>query len=225
MTTTIRDILQDLERVRENMLELSDEIWLSIDHNDPAALSEGVEFKRDYNEKMVEFDKLSSDISELVQQYTSIRIGAPIQEPAHENESEQQTNERIICGLDREEAHSIDENFTYKRPYGFVLCGQGFEDVNTWRRMLEQVCKVLNERDPALFNALPSNPDFTSRRGNLSFSTDASQLRVAAEVVPNMFVEVNLSANHMRNLISDLLSAFSLNKSDITIYLRQDRDA
>ena len=30
MTTTIRNILQDLERVREKMLALSDDIWLSI---------------------------------------------------------------------------------------------------------------------------------------------------------------------------------------------------
>ena len=225
MTTTIRDILQDLERVRENMLELSDDIWLSIDHNDPVALTEGVEFKTSYNEKMVEFDRLASDISELVQQYTSIRIGEPLQEPAHEKESEQQKNERIISDLDKEEAHNIDESFTYKRPYGFVLCGQGFKEVNTWRRMLEQVCYVLNQRDPELFSALPVNTDFISRRGNLSFASDESKLRVSSEVIPGMFVEVNLSANHMRNLIRNLLDTFSLDKSNLTIYLRQDRNA
>jgi hypothetical protein len=32
--------------VRENLLALSDEIWQSIDHNDPEALEEGVQFKR-----------------------------------------------------------------------------------------------------------------------------------------------------------------------------------
>jgi len=52
MTETIRDILQDLERVRENMLALSDDIWLSIDHNDPEFLDEGVGFKQAYNNRM-----------------------------------------------------------------------------------------------------------------------------------------------------------------------------
>ena len=47
-----RHILQDLEAVRENLLALSDDIWLSIDHNDSEALEEGVQFKRAYNEKM-----------------------------------------------------------------------------------------------------------------------------------------------------------------------------
>ena len=47
MTDHIRDILRDLDRVRENMLALSDDIWLSIDHNDPDALQDGVEFKKE----------------------------------------------------------------------------------------------------------------------------------------------------------------------------------
>lgn len=38
MTEKIRSILTDLERVRENLLALSDDIWLSIDHNDNEAL-------------------------------------------------------------------------------------------------------------------------------------------------------------------------------------------
>ena len=43
-----RHILEDLEAVRENLLALSDDIWLSIDHND--ALVEGVQFKQAYNQ-------------------------------------------------------------------------------------------------------------------------------------------------------------------------------
>ena len=36
MSNRICNILQNLERVRENMLALSDDIWLSIDHKNPA---------------------------------------------------------------------------------------------------------------------------------------------------------------------------------------------
>ncbi|MBC8378268.1 MAG: hypothetical protein H8E62_03750 [Planctomycetes bacterium] len=225
MTNTIRNILQDLERVRENMLALSDDIWLSIDHNDPDALQEGVDFKKAYNERMIGFDRLSSEISELVQQYTAVRIDEPEEEAQTAQESDQQKNERIIRDLDREEAHAIGEDFTFKRPYGFVLCGQGFKEVNTWRRIFEQVCRILNARDTDRFNGLPDNPDFKTRRGNVYFSTDPDKLRVASEVVPGLFAEVNLSANHLRNLIRDLLKTFQIPETDITIYLRQDRDA
>ena len=48
----IRTILGDLESVRENLLSLSDDIWLDIAHKDSEALREGTEFKLAYNEKM-----------------------------------------------------------------------------------------------------------------------------------------------------------------------------
>ncbi len=57
MQDRTRRILGDLEAVRENLLALSDDIWLSIDHNDCEALEEGVQFKRTYNEKMAAFDR------------------------------------------------------------------------------------------------------------------------------------------------------------------------
>ena len=47
--------MSDLERVRENLLSLSDDIRLGINHNDSEALLEGTEFKLAYNEKMAEF--------------------------------------------------------------------------------------------------------------------------------------------------------------------------
>ena len=56
MTDRIRNILQSLERVREDLLALSDDIWLSIDHNDNDAMQEGVAFKRKYNERMAALD-------------------------------------------------------------------------------------------------------------------------------------------------------------------------
>lgn len=53
-----REILHDLEAVRENLLALSDDIWLSIDHNDPDALEAGVEFKRAFNSKAAATEQL-----------------------------------------------------------------------------------------------------------------------------------------------------------------------
>ncbi len=41
-----RHIPEDLEAVCENLLALSDDIWLSIDHNDNDAMVEGVHFKQ-----------------------------------------------------------------------------------------------------------------------------------------------------------------------------------
>ena len=38
MTQPIRNILRDLDNIRENLLSFSDDVWLGIDHN--ASLAE-----------------------------------------------------------------------------------------------------------------------------------------------------------------------------------------
>ncbi len=145
-----RRILEDLEGVRENLLALSDDIWRSIDHNDPVALDEGVEFKRAYNAKAAAFDQVASDLSALVQQYTSVRLESAEQSGA----DDQEQNERIISELNREEPHRLDEDFTYKRPHGFILDGQAATGITTWQRMYELVCRQLVGRDEGRFRAL-----------------------------------------------------------------------
>ena len=166
MPDRTREILEDLEAVRENLLALSDEIWQSIDHNDPEGLEEGVRFKRAYNEKMAAFDTLASELSAMIQQFTSVRL----EEHEDIGGDDESRNVRIIQALNQEEPHSIDEDFTFKRPYGFILDGQATTGITTWRRVFELVCQQLQRRDPRRFAELPENPDFLSNRGHPSFS-------------------------------------------------------
>jgi EAL domain-containing protein (putative c-di-GMP-specific phosphodiesterase class I) len=216
-----RQILEDLEAVRENLLALSDDIWKSIDHNDPAALDAGVEFKRSYNAKVAAFDQIAADISSLVQQYTSITLEAGEETGALDREH----NERIIAELNREEPHTLDEDFTFKRPHGFILDGQGTTGITTWRRLFELVCKQLLQRDVARFRALPENPDFISNRGKGYFSRSADELRYAWEIEKGLYAEVNLSANGLKDMMRRLLKEYELPTASLRLFLREDRDA
>lgn len=216
-----RQILEDLEAVRENLLALSDDIWLSIDHNDPKALDEGVQFKRTYNEKTKAFDELASELSAMIQQYTSVRL----ESEERSGEGDRERNERIVQELNREEPHSIEEDFTYGRPHGFILDGQGTTGITTWRRLFELVCQQLLHRDPDRFRALPDNADFISNRGHRGFSRTADELRSASEIGEGIFAEINLSANALRDTLRRLLTTFGIPISELRVFLREDRDA
>ena len=221
MQDRIRQILEDLEAVRENLLALSDDIWLSIDHNDSDGLEEGVQFKRAYNEKMTAFDTLASELSAMVQQFTAVRLESD-EQSGEESESE---NERIIQELNREEPHAIDEEFTYKRPHGFILDGQATTGITTWRRLYELLCQQLHRRDPDRFRTLPENPDFISNRGHHAFTNDRDHLRHASQVADDLYTEVNLSANGIRDTIRRLLTTFEIPEDLLQLFLREDRDA
>jgi hypothetical protein len=216
-----RSILEDLEAVRENLLALSDNIWAAIDRQDLAAFDEGVRFMRSYVEKTTEFDRLAADLSVLIQQYTQVSLEAT-EETGREDREQ---NERIIQDLNREEPHTVDEDFTYKRPHGFILAGQATSGITTWQRLYELVCRQLYQRDSVRFGSLGTNPDFISNRGHHSVTRDASALRSALEVDNGLFIECNLSANGIRDMIRRLLIAFDIEPGQLKLFLRQDRDA
>lgn len=237
MFERINEVLRDLESVRESMLMLSDDVWLNIDHNNNEALDEGVAFKKAYNEKMTAFDKLSEELTNLVQNYIKIDPfdvhgssdgdGTRSADGTEDNyvEFSKAENDRIIKELDREVRHELGEDFSYKRPYGFILNGTAVKNLVTWRKMLQEMIKVLSRSDKETFLKLPDSDRFLSNRGLRYISRDPNDLRLASEIAEGIYVEANLSANSVRNIMVKLLEEFGLKVSDLAIYLRQDRDA
>jgi hypothetical protein len=127
--------------------------------------------------------------------------------------------------LNREEPHSLDEDFTYRRPHGFILNGEGTTGVTTWRRLYELLCQQLLKRNSDEFHKLPNNPDFISNRGHHSFSRDPEKLRSPSLIGDGVHAEINLSANMIRDLIRRLLKTFDIPQDQLRLFLRQDRDA
>lgn len=221
MAHRTRQILQDLEDVRENLLALSDDIWLSIDHNDADALEEGVAFKRTYNEKLASFDSIAAELSSLVQKFTAVQL----QEAEQHGVGDSDRNARLIEELNRETPHLISEEFTFKRPHGFVLQEQAITGITNWRRLYELFCVRLLEIDGDLLRSLVEHPDYISKRGHHAFHPDPLHLRAACEIATDFYAEGNLSANSIRDQIMQLLDTFQIPHSELKIYLRQDRNA
>jgi hypothetical protein len=221
MTNRIRSILEQLEQTREDLLALSDDIWLSIDHNDGDALDAGVEFKRRYNAKMAEFDTLASELSALVQEFTAVKLDDA------ENGGAQtpQARDRVVRDLDQREPHDIDEDFTFKRPYGFRLGDSAKSDIKSWRRLFELVCFQLAAEHPERFGTLPDDPKFTSSRGRPYMTRDPQAVRMPVELPGGVYAETHMSANGLRDQIKNLLDTVGIDPLALRIYLRQDRDA
>ena len=220
MPKDIRPILAHFEDAKEQLLAIGDDIWLSIDHTDNEALESGLAFKKAFNDRIAELDRLSSEISVMLQQFTGMR--AP---DFREKESARaRDNDRVVKTLDRLQPHTINEDFCYKRPCGFILQGQGFEQTDTWRDLYLSLLAYLRQKHTNLFLEIAQADDFISKRGNHSFSTDPGALRVPVEVGEGVHAETNLSANSIRDSIRRLLPFFGYGDDEMTVYLREDRN-
>ncbi len=220
MKIRIQQILTELECVQESFLGLSDDIWLNIEHNDSQAVQKGSEFKVSFNKKLNEFNRISSEISDLIENYTNIHPESIdiVQKSSLEHE-------RIIRELDSSEPHTIEETFTFKRPYGFVFEGQAYKDVKNWQRLYRLFCKQLAKKNIQLFKEFINSTDAKTVRGNVFFADERKVLRKALEIDSAIYAEGNLSANDIRDRIKSLLNAFKIEPKELSIYLREDRNA
>ena len=217
----IKLIYDSLIDIQEKLLSLPDDIHLDIDPRDNESLESGIKFLKSFNNNLIDFTKATNKISENLRNYFKIN---PEDENVEGESSNSDRKERIIQELDKTKPHALDENFTYKRPYGFILEGSAFKGLKTWKSLYLKVLDVLKKNNSERFKILPETEDFISKRGNPLFSGNERDLRVAEKIEDYFFVEVNLSANHIRNNIKQLLEYFSLNPANMKIYLREDRD-
>ena len=178
----ISQILSSLEQTEEDLLDLSDDIWSSIDHNDAEELEEGYQFKREYNEAMTEFAGVAEQLQRLISDFTKVQSDE--EATSADAEADAAEHERVIRELDRTESHSLDEDFCHKRPYGFVFRGRAVKDLRTWRALYERACKMVAELQGDDFDQVATADEFTTSRGNRMFAESGDEMRTAYEVGP-----------------------------------------
>ncbi|MBW6492769.1 MAG: hypothetical protein K0B15_16415 [Lentimicrobium sp.] len=218
----IKDILDMIDTLQEQLLSLPDDMLLSIDPRDNDSLEQGLKFIKSYNETLNLFTSSSTKLADQVKAYLGIN---PEEDELEQETTNRQKRDRIIKELDKTSPHTLEEDFTYKRPYGFILKDSAIKGLKTWKNMYLHVLNILKAKNPGKFALLPKEVKFISNRGNPLFSKTGTELRVAEKLSEGFFVEVNLSANNIRNNISDLLVFFDMEPMSMKVYLREDRDA
>lgn len=218
---TISSILKDLTNVHENLLSLSNDIWNSIDHNNPEKLDEGYHFKKEFNRLLDDFEKNKNDISVLVSQFTGVKLD----EQPKEVKKEDSENQRLIKELNKNEPHEVTEDFTFKRPTAFIFNGCAYTDLNNWTDFYIQFVACASKLNPIKIKEMTELPELISKQNRKYYTTDKKDLRKPAKIMNDFYVETNLCANDFAKRIIEILTQLKMKTSDITIYLRQDRNA
>lgn len=218
----ISEILDTLNNIQENLLAFPDDMLLNIDPRDNKSLEQGTKFIKEFNENLNRFIDSSMKISEQIKTHFSIN---PEEEEVEKEATNRQKRERIIKELDKTKPHSLDENFTYKRPFGFILGKSAYKGLKTWKSLYMQILRELKDKDPRKYNKILDEERFISKRGNPLFSRNKKDLRISEKINSEFFIEINLSANHIRNNIKELFEYYQIDPNELKIYLREDRDA
>ena len=220
-TEKINRILANLSSTQEDMLALKDYIWLNLDHSSVEEVQTAASFLVKYLELLDQFAQNSQEISALISQFTGVQI----EETPKEVEKNNSDNQRLIKELNKNTPHEVTEDFTFKRPTAFIFDGCAYTDMNCWSELFIQFVACLAKKDPAKLKTLADNPEFISKQNKKYYSSTPKELRKPGKIMNDFFVETNRSANDLMKLAIDLLNYFEIPLSNMTIYLRQDRNA
>ena len=216
----IEKILDEMNELQELLLSISDDIYLSIDNRDNTALEKGTKFLRMYNKNVREFVDISLKIEDDLKKY----LGIVPEEGEIEEGEENEERDRIVIQLNKSTPHYLNENFTYKRPYGFSFKNTACIGLKTWRNFYIEFLHSMEQVDENISDVL-LNKQKSIWRSEYYFSRNPNKLRYSKKVFDDCYAEMNLSANSIRDNILNIMNYYSIPSAELKIFLREDRDA
>jgi hypothetical protein len=212
-TERIEKITKELTLIQEDLRALNDDIWHNLDHSSEEEVQAASSFQLKYIKLLSQFAQDAGEISSLLSEISPVKENSSVVAPSKDS-----ANERLIKELNKEEPHSINEEFTYKRPYAIILENRAYKELETWKDVYMCICKHLARKNLELFNSLPSSDENY-------FSSKKEDLRVPEKITQKTYAELNLSANYIAKQIKKLLKAYNIQEDSLIVYLRQDRNA
>ena len=124
--------------------------------------------------------------------------------------------------VDTEVEHNLYEDLTYKRPCAFKIEEQKFE-VKDFKGCLVETINYLAKKNPNIVRSFVNDPKMNGKKVIYFSNKKLPTMRSPREVKgANIYIETNLSANGIRNLLIKVLKKYNIKLSDYKIYFKAD---
>lgn len=192
----------------------------------------GLMAKRQMSEakELMDFPEIVLNVQSQIDEYSSLLSEEDDQEDIiNEAVTDEETEKRDLPNyeeyqVDSAVPHSIDEDFTHTKACGFSINGN-YYDANNMRDVLIQTCGILADTDMDKMESFLEDPTMKGRKVSY-FGTKQviEDFTVKNEHIPGteLYVWVNLSCNHIRNILRKMLKKYGYKRDDFKIYLRAD---
>lgn len=171
-----------------------------------------------------ELDSISKKIQDVIGDLDNIIDDRNIEEDLKEVDA---IDEKSIPNygdylVDTEVEHNLYEDLTHKRPCAFKIEGKKI-DIKDWKGALVETCNYLARKDSAIIKQFVDDPKMNGKKVIYFSRVKLPTMRAAREIKnANIYIESNLSANGIRNLLIKVLNKYNIKLKDYKIYLKAD---
>ena len=183
---------------------------------------------KEYMEMSQQLASVMDELNKYIKEYALEEdIKSEVIEEDDDDDDNQNTANKINYEkyrVDENVAYNIYTDFTYKKPAAFSINGKKYY-VRKWQDLFIKTCEILVELNSEKFRAF-TNDDTIQGRIRKYFSFDGRDIKKPKRIKgTNVFVETNLSANNIRNIIVNMLERYNIPKTQYQIYLSKDLSA
>lgn len=207
------ELLSAIELQKDILEEISKELGSKyipqlIGEKKYEKVSETVQWVKDINEKVDFMEKLLEKKLEVDEE-----LGEELEVTIPKDYDKYKVNEN--------ERHTLYESFIHKRPCAFVIENKKFEASN-WKEVLVKTCDYLGEKNSRILKEIVEKEKIKGRKRNLLSFSKESMFSPGKLKYVNGYVETNLSADGVKNLIKRLLKIYEISLTKYSVYFRAD---
>lgn len=189
---------------------------------------------KSYTDMADEINNVQDKIKEYMEQ---LRVNIP-EEALNDTVEETEDTENIVQEEpEKEEAakvrdedefkvdssikHSLNEDFTFKKPAAFEIEGTRIE-VRDWRELFFLTCVILVRKDRQIFESFISDPYMNGRR--LKYFSKVRRGMTSPKKLPgtDIYVSMQLGSNGMKVLIAKMLRRYNIDPNKYYVYFSED---
>lgn len=124
--------------------------------------------------------------------------------------------------VDQNIEYSLYDDFTHKRPAAFKLNNEK-ELAKDWKEVLLKTLAVVAKKDIKTLDMFTTLPEMQGKKVPYFSKHQNSKMRKPMKIEgTDIYVETNLSANGIRNLLIKVLKQYKVSMNSYKIYLRAD---
>lgn len=164
---------------------------------------------------------MSQKIQEVIEELDNIIDDRNVEEDSKEIDERSIPNYSDYL-VDMDVEHTLYEDLTHKRPCAFKIKDTRIE-IKDWKGALIETLNYLAQIDPEIIRSFVDNPKMHGKKVIYFSRIKLPTMRAAREIkLANIYVETNLSANGIRNLLVKILNKYNIKLNDYKIYLKAD---
>lgn len=211
-----------VSEIREALDLLAGSVDITIDEitRKTTACSDKRNFKKVY--ELAENGEKLTKISEQIQEFI-YNLDNTISEKQIDDDIKEKNfpnyNDYLV---DTNVEHNLYEDLTHKRPCAFKIENKRIE-IKDWKGVLIETIKYLSIKDPSILKTFVDNPKMNGKKVIYFSKSNLPVMRAPRKIdSANIYIETNLSANGIRNLLVKVLGKYNIKLNDYKIYLKAD---